>query len=324
MYTLTVTAHNRAQFSTPCPVTGGVPIAEGAAPEGTRFHLSEADGQRVPLQTEVLARWKDGSARWVLLDFQSASGTQEYTLAWDGGAPDVVPEMPVQLAADGEGLAAGSVQVAPVPDGLLRLSDRLDLVLTLTDGDGKGYRARPASTTVETAGPMRSTLRLVGDFCGPDGGRFFQFQLRVSVYAGCSRVRLEPLILVDNKTGILQHVRDLRLALTPVSGSASVRLCGGWSGEADAGVRVFQYDDQHWRMEGADGSGDRAEGWAEVDDGQGPVALALQDFWQQWPKSLEADAGGLSLGLFPAFEADAYAHMEPWYKYQYLFEGAQQ
>jgi len=53
------------------PVTGGVPIAEGAAPESSKFQLKNESGSVIPLQAEVLAKWKDGSARWVLLDFQS-------------------------------------------------------------------------------------------------------------------------------------------------------------------------------------------------------------------------------------------------------------
>ena len=55
------------------PLTGGVPIAEGAAPEGSVFILYDDNGITVPLQTSVLARWKDNSARWVLLDFQSVN-----------------------------------------------------------------------------------------------------------------------------------------------------------------------------------------------------------------------------------------------------------
>jgi hypothetical protein len=69
------------------------------------------------------------------------------------------------------------------------------------------------------------------------------------------------------------------------------------------------------------GEGRKVPGWAELADRRGTVAVALRDFWQQWPKSLEASPEGLAVGLFPRFEAGAYDHMEPWYKYQYLFDG---
>lgn len=72
------------------PVTGGVPLARGEAPEGTHFVLRDAGGKPVPVQSTVLARWKDGSARWVLLDFQAApppGASARFTLAWvDEGA----------------------------------------------------------------------------------------------------------------------------------------------------------------------------------------------------------------------------------------------
>jgi hypothetical protein len=43
--------------------------------------------------------------------------------------------------------------------------------------------------------------------------------------------------------------------------------------------------------------------------------------WQQWPKSLEITEDELAVGLFPTFDEGDYSHMEPWYKYQYLFDG---
>src|SRR5690606_10610891 len=52
-------------------LTGGIPIAEGAAPKGSQFVLLDHNDQPVPCQTEVLATWEEGSARWVLLDFQA-------------------------------------------------------------------------------------------------------------------------------------------------------------------------------------------------------------------------------------------------------------
>ena len=83
MKELSITVGNMAGIDRLRPVTGGVPIAERAAPEGCSFTLLEQNGNSVPVQTSVLARWEDGSARWVLLDFQSrppANGKISYAL----------------------------------------------------------------------------------------------------------------------------------------------------------------------------------------------------------------------------------------------------
>ena len=51
------------------------------------------------------------------------------------------------------------------------------------------------------------------------------------------------------------------------------------------------------------------------------MAIAVRDFWQQWPKSLESNSEIVSVGLFPEFTEGTFDHMQPWYKHQYLFEG---
>ena len=85
------------------PVTGGVPLAQGIAPEGSRFSLFDDRGDPVPLQTSVLARWNDGSARWVLLDFQSdppPNGVLQYRLAC-GSEAAMLPAAPASEPASG-------------------------------------------------------------------------------------------------------------------------------------------------------------------------------------------------------------------------------
>ncbi|PIW18885.1 MAG: hypothetical protein COW34_04110, partial [Armatimonadetes bacterium CG17_big_fil_post_rev_8_21_14_2_50_66_6] len=83
MNDLRLTVRDTAGLRKLRPVTGGVPLAEGAAPDSTVFALRDEEGKPVPLQTSVRARWEDGSARWVLLDFQAdptADGEERYTL----------------------------------------------------------------------------------------------------------------------------------------------------------------------------------------------------------------------------------------------------
>jgi hypothetical protein len=327
MNELLITVQDMTGLDSIRPVTGGVPIAEGAAPPGIAFHLRDGNGRDVPLQTSILARWKDGSARWVLLDFQSQpppSGRLSYVLSWGDNVQPREVNVPVcQIAGEKPSLRSGDFFVSTADDVLLNISDRVDVLFSLTDAQGRVCDTVLESAEVETAGRLRSTLSLVGSFYFPSGGRWFQFRLRASVYAGLSMIRLEPLILIDAGVGVIQKIRELKLTLRSRGKVRSVRLGGdpGWEGTTDTAVRLFQYDDEHYRLQGAKGGGGKAPGWAEFHDEEGPVAAALRDFWQQWPKSLEVSEEGISIGLLPRFEEGDYAHMEPWYKYQYLFEG---
>jgi hypothetical protein len=321
---MSITVRDVVNRTEVCPVTGGVPLVEGMAPQGTRFALRDDEGEMVPVQTSVLARWPDGSARWVLLDFlyrPSSSAQRTYALRLGAGA-GTEPTEGVTCAETegGPTLKAGPVVVSPGGGALLNVSDRVDIRFTLTDADGQVCEAVAESSAVDTEGPLRSTLSLTGAFYTPGGKRVFGFRMRASAYDGLSRIRLEPLILVDADADIVQRIRALELVVTPRRRIRSARLGGtpGWEGRPDAPVRLFQRDDTSYAVESTGETGLRAPGWAEVGDGRDIIAVALRDFWQQWPKSLEASADGLSVGLFPHFRAGDFDHMEPWYKHQYL------
>ena len=76
-------------------------------------------------------------------------------------------------------------------------------------------------------------------------------------------------------------------------------------------------------VEGIDRTGSKAPGSAQLTDADGTVAVAVRDFWQQWPKGSESDAHGLKIELLPTFSEGIFDHMGPWYKHQYLFERLQ-
>ena len=325
MKPLDITVHTPAGRKSVVPVTGGVPLAQGEAPAGSRFRLTDDTGEPVPLQTEILGTWPDGSARWVLLDFScccAGPGPKTFALATGDSGAEPVPA--VTAPAGGTTLSNGEVRVAAGGnDGtLLSVPGRLQVEMILVLGDGTPCRAVVGAAATEAAGPVRGTLTLRGVFRDPDGRPVLQFRLRVSAYAGLSALRLEPMVLFDPDAGLIFPVRELRLAVRPDRGWTAARIGGdpGWEGGPGRDVRLFQRDDEQHELQGAEGVGGRAPGWAALNTLSGPVALALRDFWEQWPKSLEVSADGLSLGLLPSFAAGDFAHMEPWYKHQWFFE----
>ncbi len=87
--------------------------------------------------------------------------------------------------------------------------------------------------------------------------------------------------------------------------------------------RLFQEDHRCFTATGAAGSveGARAPGWLTAASDGGCLTVAVRDFWQQWPKSLEVEGSRVRVGLFPTLEPGQYAGREPLEKHYYLFQG---
>ena len=308
------------------PASGGIPLPEGTVADGVNFALHDENGNPVPCQSSVLARWKDRSARWVLLDFQAeppANGTANFKLSWGKNVGNIDPNSTIKISSQEKpSIETGAILLSPVKDALLRISNRIDLKFSLTDGDGRDCNGIVESIEVQTKGKIRSTLLLKGAFHKPDGSRVFGFQMRASVFANLSKVYLEPQILIDSQKGLMQNIQNLTFEVIPLGTVRSASIGGnpGWSGRPTSPLRLFQVDDENYRIEGAEAKGSKAPGWGQIQDDVGTIAIALRDFWQQWPKSIEVDSGKLAIGLFPKFQKGTFSHMKPWYKYQYLFD----
>jgi len=65
----------------------GVPFPQGTLRDTAPLRLRDEAGREVPLDTEALARWPDGSVRWALLQFPvtfEGHGRKTYALGWEG------------------------------------------------------------------------------------------------------------------------------------------------------------------------------------------------------------------------------------------------
>ncbi len=310
------------------PVTSGVPMAEGALPEGAAVALLSADGSQVPLQTEVLARWPDGSTRWLLLDFQTdlAAGQERaFSLRYGEGVVPMVVDDPVAVRGEDEGVVVetGSMRVRLAGDGFSPLGE----VWIDSDGDGRFVAAEqvvgpdgsgsdgggPAEEiVVEQSGPIRACIRFSGRH-GVGDGKSFGYVARLHIFRGRPFVKLHYTFINDCPDSVMTKIPHLSLpfCLAGTSGDAKHCVFGGKETVPGA-LRVDQVDEKQYLLDSklADG---RVAGWAAVGNDNSGFAIGLREFWQHWPKSIdvipgssETRCGAVKIGICPEIRHKLY------------------
>lgn len=180
-----------------------VPFSRGALKSEQHLELCTRDSGPLPLQTSALKRWPDGSVKWLLLDFPAtvpADATACYYLhpatepasepaygirVAQGDDTWLVDTGAAQFYLDARELRPFSRVIAGGRDMLAE--DRSSCTLDMS-GTGK-IRPIVASISVDTKGPLRTTLVIQGMFSRNDhlGPRY---TCRLDFFAGSSRVTL--------------------------------------------------------------------------------------------------------------------------------------
>jgi hypothetical protein len=342
------------------PVTVGIPLPKGQVFSPADIALYNARNERIPEQSEVLARWSDGSVQWVLLDFLAnvaPKATAAYTLR-DCAEPAITPEAPITVQESPTSIAIDTgyalfylnpTVFPPFERILIQGCSTLDepgSSIVLLDEEGRAYQSCIRSHILETAGPVRTMLCMEGVFLGAAQDVLARFVSRLSFYAGSGLVELR--FTLHNPRAAAHpggrwdlgdagsvYFRDLAIHL-PLRAQNNVRCM--WTPELhqplvpSAGTRLEIYQDssggQNWRstnhvnrhgqvMQTFQGyrvtaddcviaEGKCATPIIAVGNHEMRVTAAVDKFWQNFPKALEADYNKLSIRLFPQQYHDVY------------------
>lgn len=341
------------------PISCGIPLPEGAVSDASALTLAEDDGSITPLQVEVLDRWRDGTCRWVLLDFQTtipALRRKEYLLRVDA---QTGPRERIILGACGENLevcTGSSVfrlgRQGPFPFNEVLVDGEQILATTspgmlMTNSSGRICDTATHEIRIETRGPLRSTIYVAGVFSERRGrepvAKFFS---RLHFFLGRSLVRMDLTVrnprAAKHRGGLWDlgdpgsiFFEDLSLHLR-IAGSA--RACSYWATERNAVLTPTQdepleiYQDssggENWRSRnhlnhrgqvmnsfrgyrvrlGDDDAvqGGRAEPTVMLSTDRRCISASIENFWQNFPKAIEANHKDLVLRLFPRQYADVF------------------
>jgi len=208
------------------PVTSGVPLPEGQFKDVSKLRLVDEDGNEVPCQFTPTVKWhRDGSIRWVLLDFQasvSAFATRTFYLRDDGPAKPVEKPVVVEDGEDRIVVTTGPLKFAVRKKGfnlvdeawidetgagafddahrIVKSQDFSGPVLWSNAPNLPAYRTYKTSAdtqctvTVEEAGPMRMVIKAVGrhlpDKPADENDKLLDYTIRIYAYRGQSFLRV--------------------------------------------------------------------------------------------------------------------------------------
>lgn len=212
------------------PVRGGVPFARGELPECTTARLVDADGADLPCAVRPIARWWDGSVKWLLVDTQvdlPAGGTAplrllpgevpprtralgisetDAVITIDAGAARFVFAkdrfgLPAAAWADLDGDRTAETQVVAAPGEFAcevehEPPGEPNEEEWLRDAAGSGrerFVAAPEGdyrAEIESASDLRAVVKLSGWLVNAEGRRLLQYVIRAHASAGSPELRV--------------------------------------------------------------------------------------------------------------------------------------
>jgi hypothetical protein len=304
------------------PVTVGLPSPRGAVADDRCFRLVAPDGTEQLLQTQVLDRWPDGSVRWCLFDFlATVDGANDgYRIELgvrprpaDPARAGTSGEVIVRRLASGGSFAfheAGSdqfrfVHIGPVEPGPVRERThfRADPVRGLEVFGFVDTFAELATSRVTLVVRNPSPADHPGGNwdLGNGGSAFLRdFTIRLGFddpnVNGICRVSLAP--------GTPPTVAEQPVTLFQASSGGPAWNSSNHVNYEPAVRLPFRGFKLSAGRSVADGG--RATPALTLEAGSRFLGVAVPRFWENFPKSVRADATGLSLSLFPGELPDLY------------------
>ncbi len=307
------------------PVSGGVPFARGELADPAKVELRDDRGKRLQIQCEPLARWEDGSVKWLLVDFfadMEASSTARYVLRYGAQVETIqdAQQSPLAWQRIWDGVSFGTgpmravighrfLELVSVRDGQGTWKDvggEPGEMWVTVDGQRQGLYVASLDAepkiVLEASGPNRFCVRVTGWHVSDAGQRYAPFVLRVHAYAGKPYLRVFHTFIVSDLpqrgliTGIGLRVPVRTQAGDRVDYGGVVRRIGG----ADSGWLAQTGFKQQIVHQGETVANDApAKGYLAIETAQGTVACCVRNFEQLYPKSLEFDKRGLTCWIWP-------------------------
>ena len=302
-------------------------MPQGWVKSNEQLYLVE-NNKPVISQVEVVARWPDGSPKWVhaYAPFRYAGGQGvRYQLVKQREPPGAAPKSPLAVTDDASGITVdtGAVRFTigrPFAGITTAEFGGTKAIIgaggpSLIDGRGLIWLASEddkAEVVVEQQGPAQVTVKATGWYQTHDRRvePFCRFVTRITAFAG------SPLVKFDHATIFAGDMRKHAIAelafkfpLADVQGFVTGSLNGklpdksesAWFAQvsADKLVALTEKNEQEVREPHVTGTLRRSPGWFTAELAAGRVALLTKDFWEKYPKEVKISRDELAYYAWP-------------------------
>jgi len=330
----------------------GFPCPQGGLFDPVNIRLLDAQGQDIPAQFTATAFWPDDSLKWVLVDFLTALKAGEdrhVTVELGRQVKRAAAKSPLRVE---DGAAHLAILTGPlrfvINKQRFNLFDRVILArnggrgdvdllapgqpgMVLRDEKGQEFTSAgrpPDRVQIEQQGPLKAVVRIEGQYAAADGAPYLRYIARLTFWANSRRAEVSWTTVNDYLATEFTDLTSLTWPVLPAGEEKYGRLfltdeLGRLHGVSGRALALFQRDDRRatCTVEGTDQAVTRAPGMAECGSGRGAVRVAIQDFWQRWPKGFEWDGSRLSIHLLPPQPGPDYGRDLPHYLLFNLCEG---
>ncbi|MEW6356984.1 MAG: hypothetical protein AB1696_11695 [Planctomycetota bacterium] len=273
------------------PMIGTVTLPQGVSYDITTWRLKTPDGQYIPIQTRVLARWKgDGSIKAGQIIAES-DGSSDWAIEYNSKVPAPVVEKPTRLK-EPPSITMGRV-----------------LWMTSIDGREFGNEEKPPMVRLEENGPLRNVIRVEGTHKSADGEQLLSYVHRThayrKLYSEFPNFTRNEYTWINTNASATALIRSMecRIPLAEMKG-AVLFGADGKAHEIDPakGGSLLQCDEDKkyfYEIRQGDGKPERFEGKAEgrvrVDLGDNVFDLLVQDWWQNHPMEIAVDKDAITI-----------------------------
>ena len=303
------------------PVRFGLPLPESMVFDPDELSL-ELAGRDLPIQTALLSRWSDGSARWVLIDFQAdldlRTPSEIHVLKRTQGTR-ICTECPIQIERlhDRLNIDTGKMTLAIPNSGVPRIGEirtangfglaRTDaLTAAIRDHVLGEIDLHIAQVETVTAGPLVTEVILTAEgLAGRD--HVLDLRLHLQFYAGKSWFHTWATILSRDKD---LEIRLLRLLVAPngrpveTAAHTGMKLARVNNTELLYNFAVDARNDPIWYEDSPEPC------WVLWRGKNGGIMASVRNPDHHFPVRIAAFDGGIELDLHP--ESERPFHMYPW------------